>query len=50
MALWHTSTELQLTTAPVVAKAVYTAGRLEAGLGLALGTAGAQSAELDTSG
>jgi hypothetical protein len=49
MTLWHASTELRLMTADaVVAKAVYLAagyaGRLEAGLGLAL------SAELDTSG
>jgi hypothetical protein len=56
MTLWHTSYDLRLTTAAVVAKTVYLAasdfaarltGRLEQGLGLDLGT---ESAELDTSG
>jgi hypothetical protein len=55
MTLWHASTELRLTTATaVVAKTVYLAagymGRVEAGLGLGLGSDSAKSAELDTSG
>ncbi len=52
MTLWHASTELQLTTAATAtgaAKTVYTAGLLEAGMGLGLG-ASMKSAELDTSG
>ena len=50
MTLWHASTELQLTTvatATGAAKTVYTAGLLEAGMGLG---ASMKSAELDTSG
>ena len=52
MTRWHTSNELQLTTATVAAKTLYTAAGLETGyaLGLDLDTAARVELEVSLSG